>query len=171
MTMELILAGLFVFAMRVTDMSLDTLRLLFMMRGRKLLAGLIGAIQAAVFILAVSAVLQGPLNVWTVLGYALGFGAGVILGMFAEERLAIGYAMLRVYSPSHGKAIAEAMRGAGHAVTEIMARGLEGEITVVNSVVARKDVPAVRTVIAGVDGDAFVTIDEARPLQHGYFRH
>ena len=54
-----LLAGLFVFAMRVIDMSLDTLRLLFVMRGRKFLAGGIGVIQATVFILAVSAVLKG----------------------------------------------------------------------------------------------------------------
>ena len=95
MLMESILAGLFVFAMRVADMSLDTLRLLFMMRGRKALAGLIGAAQAAVFILAVSQVLKGELNFWTVLGYAAGFGAGVVLGMLAEERLAIGAQAVR----------------------------------------------------------------------------
>jgi uncharacterized protein YebE (UPF0316 family) len=60
--MEAVLARLFIFLMRLTDMSLDTLRLLFVMRGRKLLSGIIGAIQATVFILAVSAVLSGPLN-------------------------------------------------------------------------------------------------------------
>ncbi len=169
--MEMVLAGAFVFAMRVTDMSLDTLRLLFMVRGRKLLSGGIGAIQAAVFILAVSAVLQGPLNFWTVLGYALGFGTGVMLGMFAEERLAIGYAMLRVYSPSSGKKIAEALRAAGHAATEISGHGKEGNITVVNCIVARRDVSSVRSVIDSVDSTAFITIDEARPLQRGYFRH
>ncbi len=169
--MEMVLAGVFVFAMRVTDMSLDTLRLLFMMRGRKLLAGIIGAIQATVFILAVSAVLQGPLNFWTVLGYALGFGAGVIVGMLAEERMAIGYAMLRVYSPSSGKKIAEALRAAGHAATEILGHGREGNITVVNCIVARRDVSSVRSVIDSVDSTAFITIDEARPLQRGYFRH
>src|SRR5512141_525775 len=133
--MEMVLAGLFVFAMRLTDMSLDTLRLLFMMRGRKLLTGLIGAIQATVFILAVSAVLRGPLNFWTVLGYALGFGAGVIVGMVAEERLALGHAMLRIYSPDQGSAVAQALRLAGHAATEIMGRGKEGKITIVNCVV------------------------------------
>jgi uncharacterized protein YebE (UPF0316 family) len=169
--MEMVLAGLFVFVMRLTDMSLDTLRLLFMMRGRKLLSGLIGATQATVFILAVSAVLNGPLNFWTVLGYALGFGAGVIVGMVAEERLAIGYAMLRVYSPQYGKEIAEALRKSGHAATEIAGRGKEGSITVVNCVVARRNVGQVRMIIDGVDASAFVTIDEARPLQHGYFRH
>lgn len=169
--MEMVLAGVFVFAMRVTDMSLDTLRLLFMMRGRKLLAGLIGAIQATVFILAVSAVLQGPLNFWTVLGYALGFGSGVVLGMFAEERMAIGYAMLRIYSPASGKAIAEALRAAGHAATEIPGHGKAGNITVVNCIVARRDVASVRSIIDSVDNTAFITIDEARPLQRGYFRH
>src|SRR5512137_394189 len=95
-------AGLFVFFMRVIDMSLDTLRLLFVMRGWKYQAGALGAVQATVFILAVSTVLQGPLNVWTVVGYAAGFGIGVIIGMVAEERLALGYIMFRIYSSTHG---------------------------------------------------------------------
>jgi uncharacterized protein YebE (UPF0316 family) len=169
--MHPIFAGLFVFAMRVTDMSLDTLRLLFMMRGRKLLAGLIGATQAAVFILAVSQVLRGPLNFWTVLGYAAGFGAGVALGMVAEERLAIGYGMFRIYSPARGAAIAQALRAAGHAATEFTAQGKDGAVTVVNCAVSRKDIPAVKAIIDEVDPGAFVTVDEVRPLQRGYFRH
>jgi uncharacterized protein YebE (UPF0316 family) len=169
--MHPVLAGLFVFAMRVADMSLDTLRLLFMMRGRKVLAGLIGATQAAVFILAVSAVLKGPLNFWTVLGYAGGFGGGVMLGMVAEERLAIGFGMFRIYSPARGAAIAKALREAGHAATEFTAQGKDGMVTVVNCAVARKQIPAVRAIIDQVDPNAFITVDEVRPLQHGYFRH
>lgn len=168
--MEPILAGLGVFFLRLTDMSLDTLRLLFVMRGRKMLSGIIGATQAAVFILAVSAVLKGELNVFTVTGYALGFGAGVIVGMFAEERLAIGHTMVRVFSPSSGTQIAEALRAAGHAATEIEARGKDGRMTVVNCVIARKDIQHVRRIIDGVDATAFVTIDEARGLRRGYFR-
>ncbi len=168
--MDLVLAGLFVFAMRLTDMSLDTLRMLFVMRGRKWLAGLIGTLQATVFILAVSAVLSGPLNAFTVAGYALGFGAGVMVGMLVEERLAIGYAYIRIYSP-HGKAIAEALRAAGHAVTEFTARGKDGLLTVVTCVVARRHSAQVREIAERVDVDAFITIDEARSLQRGYFRH
>jgi uncharacterized protein YebE (UPF0316 family) len=171
MEIDLILAGLFVFAMRVIDMSLDTTRLLLVVRGRRLMAGLIGMVQATVFILAVSAVLSGPLNVWKVVGYAAGFGGGVMLGMLIEERLAIGHAMLRVYSPSSGKAIADALRAAGYAVTEFAAQGQAGKITVVNMVLLRRQVQAVRGVIDGIDSNAFITIDEARPLQRGYFRY
>ena len=166
-----IVAGLFVFAMRVLDMSLDTLRLLFVMRGRKVLAGGLGAIQATVFILAVSTVLQGPLNPLTVIGYAAGFGAGVIIGMMAEERLAIGYVMFRIYSPSLGVQIAQALRDAGFAVTEFAAHGRDGLMSVVNSAVARRDARTVHDITLKVDPAAFITVDDVRPLQRGFFRH
>jgi uncharacterized protein YebE (UPF0316 family) len=167
--MTAVLAGLFVFAMRVTDMSIDTLRMLFVMRGQRLLAGALGSVQAAVFILAVGAALRGPLNVWTVTGYAAGFGVGVILGMMVEERLAFGYVMFRVYSSASGAEIARALRDAGHAVTDFVAHGRDGRITVVNSVIARKDAPAVRAIIDGIDLQAFVTVDDVRRLRRGYF--
>ena len=166
-----LIAGLFVFAMRVIDMSLDTLRLLFMMRGRKLLAGSIGVIQAAVFILAVSAVLKGPLDPLTVAGYALGFGAGVVIGMLAEQRLALGYSMLRVYSPAAGAAIAEALRAAGFAVTEFTAHGRDGAMTVTNSAIARRDIARAQDIVRQIDPGAFITVDEVQTLQRGYFRH
>lgn len=167
---EAILAGLFVFVMRLIDMSLDTLRLLFMMRGRKLVAGLIGMLQAAVFILAVSAVLRGELNFWTVLGYAGGFGCGVMVGMLAEERLAIGYGIFRIYSPARGLAVAQALREAGHAATEFTAQGKDGAVTVVNCIVARREIAKVRALIEQADPGAFVTLDESRPLYRGHFR-
>ena len=169
--MDALLAGLFVFIMRVIDMSLDTLRLLFTMRGRKLLAGVIGMIQAAVFILAVSAVLRGPLNFWTVLGYATGFGSGVVLGMILEERLALGYEMFHIYSLEHGPALVQLLRQAGYAATEFSAHGRDGTVTVVNSIVARKDIPAVRALIERADPAAFVTLEAVQPLRRGYFRH
>ncbi len=169
--MDTLFAALLIFGLRVTDMSLDTIRLLFVMRGRKILAGVIGTVQAAVFILAVSQVLTRPLNAYTVMGYAAGFGVGIVLGMIVEERLALGYAIIRVYSPTLGKAVAQALRDKGHAVTEFVARGREGMITVVNCVVSRRDIGSVRAIIDQVDANAFITMDQVSMLERGYFRH
>jgi uncharacterized protein YebE (UPF0316 family) len=168
--MEAILAGLLVFFMRLADMSLDTLRMLFMMRGRKVLAALIGAIQAAIFILAVSQVLRGPLNFWTVLGYALGFGAGVFVGMVAEEKLALGYSMFQIFSAAQGAELTKALREAGHAVTVLTGQGKDSTISVLTCAVSRKDGPSVRALIVKVDPAAFVTVEEVKPLHRGYFR-
>ena len=166
-----ILAGLFVFSMRVIDMSLDTLRLLFVMRGWKIQAGLLGAVQATVFILAVSTVLRGPLEFWTVVGYAAGFGTGVIIGMIAEERLALGYVMFRIYSPTYSAIIAQTLRESGFAATEFAAQGRDGTITVINSAVARRHRQSVQKIVKQIDPEAFITVDDVHPLQHGYFRH
>ena len=166
-----ILGALFVFAMRVADMSLDTLRMLLVMRGRKWLAAGIGVIQALVFILAVSAVLKGPLTPWNVAGYSLGFGTGILLGMTIEQRLAIGFGMFRIYSPQHGAEIAVALRQAGYAATEIMAAGRDGLYPVVNCVVSRRSVTEVQALVDRLDVNAFITVDQVQPLQHGYFRH
>jgi uncharacterized protein YebE (UPF0316 family) len=168
--MESILAGLLVFCMRLADMSLDTLRMLFMMRGRKGLAAVIGAIQAAIFILAVSQVLRGPLNFWTVLGYAGGFGAGVFVGMVAEEKLALGYTMFRIYSAEHGADLTKALRAAGHAVTEFIGQGKDGNIALLTCAVSRKDGPTLRKLIVEQDPTAFVTVEDVKPLHRGYFR-
>ena len=169
--MDAALGGFLVFGMRVVDMSLDTVRLIMTVRGRRLLAGGIGVVQALVFILAVSAVLRGPLTAANVLGYAFGFGAGVMPGIFFEERLAIGHSMFRIYSPGRGHEIAEALRAAGHAATEFPAIGRDGTVVVVQCAVSRRVAPEVRAILDKVDPKAFVTVDEVRPLQYGYFRH
>ena len=164
-----LLSALFIFVMRVADMSLDTLRVLFMMRGRKLVAGLIGATQAAIFIVAVGRVLSQLDNPWNIAGYAGGFGAGVILGMVFEERLAIGFGQLRVISSTKGQAVANALRAKGYAVTELPGRGKDGAVIVLNLTVRRKDVDEVQQIVMGVDDAAFITIEDVRPLRRGYF--
>jgi uncharacterized protein YebE (UPF0316 family) len=164
-----LLSALFIFVMRVADMSLDTLRVLFMMRGRKLVAGLIGATQAAIFILAVGRVLSQLDNLWNVVGYAAGFGTGVVLGMYFEERLAIGFGQIRIISSTKGQAIATALRAKGYAVTELPGRGKDGVVAVLNLTVRRKDVVEVQDIVRVTDESAFITIEEVRPLWRGYF--
>jgi len=165
---SLILSGLLVFALRVVDMALDTLRLLFVMRGKKALAGVIGSLQAAVYILAIGAALSGPLNFWTVTGYALGFGTGVVVGMLAEEWLAVGYARLQIYTRNCGSEIAKALHEAGHAATLSWAEGMQGPLNVIDCAVMRKNLPAVYAIIEGVDKSAFITLDDVQPV-HGHF--
>jgi len=78
---------------------------------------------------------------------------------------------VRIYSPASGKAIAGALPASGHAVTAFTARGKDGLLTVVNCVVARRDAQRAREIAEKIDPNAFITIDEARSLQRGYFRH
>lgn len=168
--MDAILSALFIFFLRLCDMSLDTLRVLFMMRGRKLTAGAIGFVQATIFVIAIGRVLSQLDNVFNIIGYAAGFGAGVVVGMMLEERMALGFGQMRIISKSKGQAIASALRDGGYAVTEMAGQGRDGAVDVILITARRKDVEHVQKLILGMDESAFITIEEVRPLWRGFYR-
>ena len=162
-------AGL-IFLLRVSDMTLDTLRVLVVMRGKKTIAWVLGFFQAAIFVLAISSVLKDLNNIVNVFGYAAGFATGNVVGMLIEERLAIGHTHLRIVSSRRGSAIADQLREEGYAVTEVAGRGKDGMVTILNCSVLRKNGDRVRKIINSVDADAFITAEDVRPVRRGFWR-
>lgn len=162
-------AGL-IFLLRVCDMSLDTLRVLVVMRGRKGIAWLLGFAQSMIFVVAITSVLQNLDNPLNLLGYAAGFATGNVVGMLIEERLAIGHTQLSIVSSRFGSAIAEKMRAEGYAVTEIPARGRDGMVSLLSVSVLRKNTERVHKIVNEVDPTAFITAEEVRPVRRGLWR-
>ncbi len=162
-------AGL-IFLLRVSDMSLDTLRVLFVMRGRKLIAWGLGFCQSLIFVIAISSVLSHLDNPLNVLGYAAGFATGNVVGLWIEGRLAIGHVQLTIISSRLGTAIADRMRAEGFAITEIPARGKDGMVTLLSCSVLRKKVALVHQIVNEVDESAFITAEDVRPVRHGFWR-
>ncbi len=76
-----------IFFLRVADMSLDTLRLLFVVRGRRGLAWVLGFFESAIFVVAVSSVITNLGNPLNVIGFAAGFATGNVGNYLEGERL------------------------------------------------------------------------------------
>jgi uncharacterized protein YebE (UPF0316 family) len=169
-TVQALLSAALIFALRVSDMTLDTLRVLFVMRGRKGIAWVLGFFQSAIFVVAITSVLSHLDNPLNVIGYAAGFATGNVVGMTIEERLAIGHTELRIISSRRGAAIAERLRAEGYAVTEIPARGKDGMVSMLSLSVRRKEIPAVEDIVHQTDDDAFMTTEEVRPTRRGFWR-
>jgi uncharacterized protein YebE (UPF0316 family) len=140
------------------------------MRGRKSIAWVLGFFQALIFVLAISSVLSNLDNPLNVVGYAAGFATGNVVGMWIEEKLAIGHIHLNIVSSRLGSAIAEQLRAAGYAVTEIPARGKDGMVALLNISVLRKNVAQVHKLVNEVDPDAFITAEDVRPVRRGFWR-
>jgi uncharacterized protein YebE (UPF0316 family) len=159
-----------IFGLRVSDMTMDTLRVLFVIRGRKGLAWALGFCQSAIWVVAITSVLSHLGNLWTVIGYAAGFATGNVVGMFIEERLAIGHGHMRIISSRRGAAIAEAIRADGYAATELAGRGKDGTVHVITCSIQRRDIDHVQRQVQAIDSEAFVTIQDVRPLMRGFWR-
>jgi uncharacterized protein YebE (UPF0316 family) len=165
-----ILIGLIIFGLRVCDVSMDTLRVLFVVRGRKLLAWILGFLQSAIFVVAISSVLTNAKSFVLILGYAAGFATGNVVGMLIEERLAIGHIKLTIISPARGKSIIQVLRDKGYAVTEIVAQGKDGTVTMMNCYVRRKEVDDVEKIALKTDPKSFITAEDIRPVRRGFWR-
>lgn len=162
-------AGL-IFLLRVSDMTLDTLRVLVVMRGRKGAAWVLGFFQSLIFVIAITSVLSNLDNPLNILGYAAGFATGNVVGMLIEERLAIGHVQLSIISPRRGSELAERLRAEGYAITEISARGKDGVVTLLSCSVLRKKVDQVQQLVNEVDDSAFITAEDVRPVRRGFWR-
>jgi len=88
-----------IFSLRVVDVSIATVRMLAIIRGQRLVAWFLGFFQALVFVVAIRQVFANLDNIWNMIGYAAGFATGTVVGMWLEERLAMGYTHMRIISP------------------------------------------------------------------------
>jgi uncharacterized protein YebE (UPF0316 family) len=160
--------GLFIFFLRATAVSMTTMRIILVNRGQKKYAALLGFIEICIWVIAISRVLSHLDNLWNVIGYSGGFAAGTLIGMMIEERLALGYSDLHIISAQKGYELAHALRKAGYGVTLAIGHGQKGPVTMLNTVVRRKNMPGALEVVTSVDPDAFITVEEARYIRRGY---
>jgi uncharacterized protein YebE (UPF0316 family) len=164
------LSALLIFTLRVSDMTLDTLRVLFVMRGKKQIAWVLGFFQSAIFVLAIGKVLTQVNNPLNIIGYAAGFATGNVVGMIIEERIAIGHILINIISPTRGSAIVTHLRQNGYAVTELSGRGKDGMVSMIHCSVLRKQVDAVHELVNEIDPEAFITAEDVRPIRRGFWR-
>ena len=126
--------------------------------------------QTVIYVAVLTTVINDLSNILNVVAYAGGYATGNVVGMWVEERLAIGHINLRIISPGLGTAIVKRLREEGYAVTEIPARGKDGAVTLVNASIYRRHVGAVMDIVQEVDAEAFMTAEDTRPVRRGFWR-
>lgn len=170
LTQQTILIALLIFTVRVISTSLDTLRVILTMRSNKFWVWVLGFINSAIWVLTFVFVLADIDNIVNVIFYAAGFATGNVVGMWIEDKLAIGFAEIRVISPNWGAAILEVLRENNYAVTEIPGRGKDGMVSVITSSVRRTQVNDFEKLVRDVDDDAFITTEDVVAVQRGFWR-
>ncbi|RJQ40534.1 MAG: DUF2179 domain-containing protein [Anaerolineaceae bacterium] len=163
------LSALGIFLVRVLSIALDTVRMISVLRGKKVIAWVLGVATSMLFVLSIGWVMSDLSNPLKIVAYSVGFATGTVVGMNLEKKMAMGHMFLTVISSSRGAELAEALRNAGYAVTEIPARGKDGMVSMLELGVERKDMPKIQSMITGIDPDAFITSRDIEPVHRGYW--
>lgn len=158
-----------IFTARIVDVSIGTLRIIFLSRGLRYLAPVCGFFEVLVWLLAISQIMQ-HLGTWiNYLSYAGGFAMGNYIGMAIEQKLAMGLIALRVISHKDPAELVTRLKGAHFGVTILEGCGVEGRVHLIFMVVKRKNLPYVARILKECMPNAFVTVDDVRSASGGVF--
>jgi uncharacterized protein YebE (UPF0316 family) len=165
---DYIILPLLIFLMRICDVSLDTMRIIFMTKGYRKIAPIIGFFEVLIWIMAITRIMANLNNWATYIAYAAGFATGNYFGMLLDEKLAIGHELIRVITKVESGGLADLLRNSGFGVTSVKANGMHGEVGVLYIIVNRKNLKKAVSIIEQHTPNAFYTIENIhfvnRPL-------
>lgn len=160
--MHLLFSALFIIVARVVDVSMSTMRVAFIARGKKYLAASCGFFEILIWITVVGRVLTGNQHFVTYVAYAVGFSCGTLMGMFLEERLAVGWSLVRVITVKPVRGVMQNLSAAGFGVTLQDGFGSRGPVQIMVMLIPRKQLHALRDILTTFDPEAFYTVEDIR---------
>ncbi len=168
-TWMVILIPIAIMVARIGDVTLGTLRIIFVSRGMKLLAPVLGFFEVIIWLVAIGQIMQNLSSWVNYVAYAAGFALGNYIGMLVEERLAVGTLSMRIITQKEAHELIAALRQNNIGTTSIDARGMKGDVSLIFSIFKRQHLPLVQKLIKTHNPQAFVSISDIRSVQEGYF--
>jgi uncharacterized protein YebE (UPF0316 family) len=168
---NLLILPVFIFVARICDVSLDTLRIIFIAKGYKLVAPIIGFFEILIWIVVITRIMQNLDNWLCYVAYAAGFATGNYVGLRLDEKLAIGYEMIRVITKKDAHELINVLREAGYGVTSVNARGMQGEVGILYIIINRKNLQEIIGMIDEYNPNAFYTIENIAFVNKKVFQH
>ena len=160
---------LLIFIARVADVSLGTVRVIFVARGLKYLAPFVGFFEIIIWLMAIGQIMQNLSNPICYIAYAGGFAMGNYVGIWIAEKLSLGVVLIRVITSKDASELLEYLKSAGYGITSVDAQGSAGKVQVVFTIVRRREVASVVNLIKQFNPKAFYTIEEVGFMEEGIF--
>ena len=158
-----------IFFGRICDVTLGTLRIIFVSKGKRGLAPVIGFFEVFIWILIISQILSRASDLIAYISYAGGYATGTYVGMLIESKLAFGVLLYRVYTKENGSSLVKLLNASGFGATLVQGEGSVGKVDVIETVVDRQLIKKIEAVIRNFDSHAFYVTEDVRTAQNGIF--
>ena len=164
-----IVLPLLIFIARICDVSLGTIRVIFVSRGYRNLAPVLGFFEISIWLFAIGQIMRDINDISIYLAYAAGFATGTYVGITLEEKLSLGTVLVRVITKRDSADLVEALKAADYGLTTHAADGAQGPVTIVFTVVKRQALPHVVGIIRQFNPHAFYSVEDVRHASEGVF--
>ncbi|MDF1526064.1 MAG: DUF2179 domain-containing protein [bacterium] len=153
-----------IFLARVSDVTIGTMRIIFVSRGFRFVAAAAGFFEILIWLFAIGQIMSNLGN-WINYGaYASGYAVGNYIGITIERQLAMGYLVVRIITQKDGTALEENLRKANFVVTSVDAEGGRGPVKILFTILKRKALPAMVKLIKSTNPLAYYTVEDLRSV-------
>ena len=164
-----VILPLLIFLARIFDVTLGTIRVIFIMRGIKYLAAVVGFLEILIWLLAIGQIFKNLSNVVCYFAYAGGFASGSFLGIYIAEKLSFDKVLIRIITVNDATNLINFLKTEQYGVTKLSAHGAEGPVTIVFSIIKRQDLEHVVSIVKKFNPQAFYSIQDIRFASEGIF--
>lgn len=161
---------LLIFLSRTCDVTLGTLRSIFLSKNIKFIVPVLGFFEVLIWLIAISQIMKNLNNVACYFGWAFGYSMGIYVGIKIEERLALGLQVIRVITNQDWQELTEAFKKEKMGVTLIDGQGAQGPVKILFTIIKRKDKSYAIELINKYNPNAFYSIEDISNVNQGVFR-
>ncbi len=164
-----IILPLLIFFARVSDVTLGTLRIVFISQGRQKLAPIVGFFEIFIWLLAMGQIFNNLTNFIYYIAYAGGFAIGNYVGLIVENKISLGLLSLQLIIRENPEKLINILKDNGYSLTTMSAEGSKGIVKLVLLVIKRKNLPKILEIIRENNPKAFISIEQVKSVRGGNF--
>ena len=165
----LLILPLLIFVARVADVSLGTLRIVFISQGRKNIAPLVGFLEVFIWLLAIGQIFNNLTNFLYYIAFAGGFALGNYVGLIIENKISLGLLNLQLILSENPENLIKTLKTQGYGLTSVTAEGAKGNVKLVIMIIKRKNKAKILEVIRELSPNAFISIQQIQSVSGGKF--
>ena len=155
----------FIFFARILDVSMDTIRIIFISRDMRYLAPVLGFFEMIVWLLAIGQIMLNLGNLFNYIAYAAGFAMGTFVGMLIEETLAMGYLSVIITTSKDPAEMVGKLDMAGFKITVVDTAGGTKERKMIFAIIKRDNLRHIINIIKEVDPNVFYAVENVKDMR------
>ncbi|MDN5204393.1 DUF2179 domain-containing protein [Fulvivirgaceae bacterium BMA10] len=153
-----VILPLLIFLARICDVSINTVRIIYVMSGKKFLSTFLGFFESLIWLLAIGQIFKHVDNIFSYIAYPAGFAAGIFVGMIIEEKLALGKVVMRIITRKNVNDFTAFLKENNFRYSVLQGNGKDGKENIIFTVLERENQPQVEKSIKELLPTAFYTV-------------
>jgi uncharacterized protein YebE (UPF0316 family) len=158
---------LMIFFARICDVTFGTFRIVMVAKGQKFIAPILGFFEVGIWIVVIGKIMQSMDNWICIIAYASGFATGNFIGLLIEDKIAMGIVKIQIITVEAATNLISSLVASGYGITHHEANGANGKVSIIYSIINRKQIPVIVEMIGKHNPDAFYTIEDVKFVNRG----